>query len=130
MLTLEHMNELAGTMIANGIASLEVKGNDYALRLERSPDAASITADAPGLDLMTALSPADGVFHPRGEADGLPVLHSGAQVVEGEPLGYIGIGPVRFLCVSPTSGQVIGTLPVKGITVSAGDPLFTVEPRS
>ncbi len=131
-MTLDQVNELARTMIANGVTSIEVKGKDYAVRLVRAPDAGPVAAEASGSrpEWAQALSPATGAFHIRGGDDGFPALKQGAQVLGGEPLGYIGFGPVRLLCVSPASGRLVGPLPSQGDTVSAGDPLFTVEIRT
>jgi len=131
MLTLEQVNELAETMIANGIASLEVKGNDYAVRLVRAPGAMPVVAEATGSrhETAQAVSPANGPFQIRGGDDGLAVLERGAQVLAGETLGYVGIGPVRLLCVSPATGRLVGRLPSQGETISTGDPLFNVETR-
>lgn len=129
MLTLAQVNELADTMIANDLASLEVKGSDYAVRMIRARKASS-EGKGPRLKpaLIKAVSPATGPFYPRGLDDGLPVLKSGAQVLAKEPLGYIGIGPFRVLCVAPATGRVVGGLPAPEETVKMGDALFTVEP--
>jgi hypothetical protein len=130
-MTLNQVNELAGTMIANGIASLEVKGKDYAIRIVRAPGARPVLAVATGLDLekTKAYSPATGPFHPRGGDDGFPDLKRGAQVLAGEPLGYVAFGPVRLLCVSPATGKLVGRIPPRGEIVSTGDTLFTLETR-
>ncbi len=132
MMTLDQVNELAGTMIANGVTSIEVKGKDYAVRLVRRPGARPAEAEASGSvsERTQVFSPATGAFHTRGGDDGFPELKQGAQVLGGEPLGYIGFGPVRLLCVSPVSGKLVGPLPSLGGTVSAGAPLFTVETRT
>lgn len=129
MLTLEHVKELAGTMIANGVTTLEVTGKDYAVRFVRAPDAMPVMGEAAGLrpETVQTLCPATGVFHHRGHDDGMPVLELGAQVVDGEPLGYVGVGPVRLLCVSPATGRLVGPVPSQGETITAGTPLFAVE---
>lgn len=131
-MTLDQVNELARTMIANGIASLEVKGQDYAIRLVRAPGARPFLAEMTGLrpEETQALSPATGPFHPRGGDDGFPDLEHGAQVLAGEPLGYVAIGSVRLLCISPATGRIVGLMPSPGQTVSAGAPLFSVETRT
>lgn len=129
MLTVEQVSELADAMVANDLASLEVKGSGYTVRMTRAHGSSKV--DAPGLKPppLKSLSPATGLFRPRGGDDGLPELKSGAQVLGKEPLGYIEIGPFRVLCVSPTPGRITGQLPKSGTTVTMGDPLFTVEPR-
>ena len=128
MLTLEQVSELADTMVANGIESLEVKGTNYAVRMFRAPGASSkVKVHGPKPAFAKALGPATGSFHPRGLDDGLPELKSGVQVLIKEPLGYIGIGPVRVPCLSPAKGRIIGALPAPQETITVGDPLFTVE---
>jgi biotin carboxyl carrier protein len=129
---LDQLNELARTMIAYGVTSLEVKGKGYAIRLVRAPGAMPVVAEATSSrpERVQAFSPATGPFHHRGGDDGLAVLERGAQVLTGEPLGYVGIGPVRLLCVSPAAGKLVGRLPSQGETVSTGDPLFTVETKT
>jgi len=129
MLTLEQVSELADTMVANGIESLEVKGTNYAVRMVRAPGVSSkVNVHGPKTASAKTLGPATGSFHPRGLDDGLPELKRGAQVLIKEPLGYIGIGPVRVLCLSPATGRIIGALPTPQETVTAGEPLFTVKP--
>lgn len=132
MLELEQVKELAATMIAKDITTLEVKGRDYALRLVRSPGAVPVVSDAtrPRHDRVQILSPATGQFCSRGDDDGLAALDRGAEVLAGEPLGYVGIGPVRLLCVSPAAGRLAGRMPSQGQAVGAGDTLFTLETRA
>lgn len=129
MLTLEHVSELAGTMVANDIGLLEVKGANYSVRLVRAPGAAlKGDASGPTSAAIHALAPATGSFHPRGLDDGLLMLKTGAQVLIKEPLGYIGIGPLRVPCLSPVAGRIIGALPTQQKTVACSEPLFVVEP--
>ena len=132
MLELEQVKALAATMMANGISSLEVKGNDYALRLVRAPGTMPVVSDATGPRHHTvqALSPATGAFRHLGDDDGLAALGRGAQIFAGDPMGYVGIGPARLLCISPASGKLVGRLPSQGEIVSAGDILFTLETRA
>lgn len=129
MLTIAQVTVLVNTMVANDLTSLKVKGSDYAVRMRRPSHAApqgraSRRKPAP----VRALSPATGAFFCRGADDGLPELTIGAQVLANEPLGYVGIGPFRVLCVSPATGRVTGELPTPKEPISIGDPLFTVEP--
>jgi len=129
MLTIEQVNELADAMVANDLGLLEVKGTDYTVRMVRAPGASSRPgAHGPKPAAAKALSPASGSFHPRGLDDGLTKLTTGAQVLIHEPLGYIGIGPVRIPCLSPTTGRILQTLPAPQQTVTTGDPLFILEP--
>ncbi len=123
MLKPDHVRRLAGTMVANGVMTLEVKGNGYALRLVRAPGAGAGRAAV----VVPSASPASGLFHPRGADDGLPGLEVGAPVILGEPVGYVAVGPLRFVCVAAASGQLAGPLPAEGQAVGAGDILFTVE---
>jgi hypothetical protein len=130
MLTIEQVSKLADTMLANDLGLLEVKGTHYAVRMVRAPGASSIPdGHSPKPAAAKALSPATGSFHPRGLDDGLPELKRGAQVLIKEPLGYIGIGPVRVLCRSPATGRIIQTVPASQETVTTGAPLFILEPN-
>lgn len=130
MLTPKYVKELAEAMSANEMTLFEVKRKDYSVRLVRAPGARPLSVEATGLRpaRMQALSPATGPFLQRGGDDGTGVLERGATVVAGEPLGYVGFGPVRLLCVSPAAGRLVGRLPSPGKPVTVGDPLFTVEP--
>lgn len=129
---LEQVKELAAAMAANGVSSLEVKGDQYALRLVRTPGTAPASGAATGSRArkVQALSPAAGPFHNRGGDDGLAALERGAQVLAGEPLGYVGHGPVRIPCVAPETGTLVGRLPAQGQIVRKGEPLFTMETRA
>ena len=126
MLTIEHVNQLVRSMVANDVVTIEVSGNDYAIRLARFPELTKPANVKPAL--VQCLSPATGIFHARGEDDGLAALEPGAQVAAQETLGYIGIGSIRLLCVSQATGTLVGPLPPPGQTVDAGTSLFKVEP--
>lgn len=129
MFELEQVKALAAIMMANEILTLEVEGNDYALRLVRAPDAMPRVSNATGSKHGTvqALSPAAGTYWSLGDDDGLTTVDRGSRVSVGDPLGYVGIGPARLLCTAPATGRLVGRLPSQGETVLGGDTLFTVE---
>lgn len=128
-LTIDHVNELVATMIANGVETLELTGRDYAVRLVRAPGSGAATSGFPEPVLEHALSPASGPFYPRGGDDGFTDLERGAHVRAGEPIGYIALGSVRLLCVAPATGQLRTALPPTGTPVMANESVVTVEIR-
>lgn len=122
MLTVEHLNRILDTVIANGIATLEVEGRDYRLRMVRDP-AAAMPARVP------VAAPLTGRFAARGGDDGLPALAVGATVAAGEILGYVCLGPVRVPVPAPSAGRIADRRAPDGGDVARGAALFTVETR-
>jgi acetyl-CoA carboxylase biotin carboxyl carrier protein len=130
--------EIASWLSVAGIATCELKGPDYSLRLRRSvqaPPLATVPVRS-GSDLAApdnepqnlVASPGVGLFlhaHPVHETR---LAEPNDPVSAGQPLGLLQVGPILLPVVSPRDGVIASIIATDSSLVGYGDPLVALLP--
>jgi len=130
--------EIASWLSAAGIATCELKGPDYSLRLRRSvqvplietvPVSSGSDPAAPDNEPQNLVaSPSVGLFlhaHPVHETR---LVEPNDLVSAGQPLGLLQVGPILLPVVSPRDGVVASIIAANSSLVGYGDPLIALLP--
>ena len=129
----EILPALIARLRASGLAELEVRRDDWRVRLRRdlraprrpSRPAAGDEPSTDALDDMSAdvaCSPAVGYFSPA------PALRVGRSVQAGDPLGSIDVLGISQEVAAPTGGIISAVLAEAGQAVEYGQALAQIEP--
>jgi hypothetical protein len=126
MVSQADLDRLLAAMRTTGTIELEIASGEEHLRLVLPPGpvATTVTEMPPPIP---ARSPAIGHWLARGAGDGLLPLAVGEPVLSGEALGYVLLGPLRWIVVAPEAGEVIDAGPDDGTLVGHGDPVVKLR---
>jgi len=127
---------LAAALETAGVDGMEIAQDARTVRIviERGGLGAVVQVDAlrPSPAATPAISvaaPLAGLFCGAHPASFAPPLELPREVVTGDMLGFIRIGPILLPIKASGTGTLMRSLAGDGSLVGYGDPLFEIEPR-
>ena len=140
---LRKIKKLIELVEESGIAELEVKSGDEAIRIVRpggaskpaetapaAPAAAATAAPKPRPARTTLAAPMAGTAYTAPSPGAAPFVHLGAEVAVGDILCIIESMKMMNEIPAQTAGKVVEILMRDGEPVAEGQPLFRIEPNA
>lgn len=144
-MTLSEVKQIISHLRSTPICELEISESEFSLKIKMNPTSIAMTpggaemrpsADglpgcASSINAQSVLikSPAAGQFLASHPSRPGRLVHPGKQVMNGETLGLLKIGPLYCAVYAMQRGIIVRALVEAGQTVEYGQTLFELSPR-